>query len=356
MIDVDVVDGWFEASKTLPGGPARFAVFDRNALFTLDQLVEATACETGETCTIEFLQKKAAEGWFPLLPRPCRPDELGAPMYVPSRVGVFLQLERARWSNAELRLAAYLEEATIDAVTTETDYSDDDLEVLEAHLADRVEGLKGSKRWDKDGHPVDLAPEITKDEKTLAVVRKWRRDGIPESRREVVSKYAYRVRARNEMVTLMMVESDRAKLRAGYSPTVHFREHQIGPDATFDPAHIEWEGSIRHAAAHADPPASPLLRVDGFLLNGDKIVSTRTMTPREYEQTWERQRVSDYLHTWARLQGERRCLHCLSPLPPDSKGSRQFCDDKCRNAEKMRRHRSNNPEAVLRAQEKYWKT
>src|SRR4051812_11380107 len=81
MIDVDVVDGWFEASKNLPGGPARFAVFDRNALFTLDQLVEATARETGETCTIEFLQQKAAEGWFPLLPRPGTPDELGAPMY-----------------------------------------------------------------------------------------------------------------------------------------------------------------------------------------------------------------------------------------------------------------------------------
>jgi hypothetical protein len=27
------------------------------------------------------------------------------------------------------------------------------------------------------------------------------------------------------MVTLTMVEGDRAKLRAGYSPTVHFREH-----------------------------------------------------------------------------------------------------------------------------------
>jgi hypothetical protein len=56
--------------------------------------------------------------------------------------------------------------------------------------------------------------------------------------------------------------------------------------------------SIRHAAAHSDPPAPPLLRVDGFLLDGDKVAK----------------------------------------------------------AEKMRRYRDGNPEGVLRAQEKYWKT
>jgi hypothetical protein len=281
MIDVQVVDAWFEASKDLLGGPVRFAVFDRGALLSLDQLCSAVNSETGETCTVDFLQKKAAEGWFPLLPMPGAPDQFGAPLYVPSRVGLFVRLEREGWSNAELRLAAYLEKATIDAVTTSTDYSDDDLEVLEAHLADRVEGLKESTRWDQDGKPVDLTSEIAEDEKTLAVVRKWRRDGIPERRRDDVAKYAYRIRAQNEMVTLMMVKGDRAKLRAGYSPTVHFREHQIGPDASFDPAHIDWDSTIRHASAHADPPSPPRIRVDGFVFNGEKVVSTRTMTPRE---------------------------------------------------------------------------
>jgi hypothetical protein len=356
MIDVQVVDAWFEASKNLLGGPVRFAVFDRSALLSLDQLCSGVKSETGETCTVEFLQKKAAEGWFPLLPVPGTTDELGAPLYVPSRVGLFVRLDREGWSNADLRLAACLEEATIDAVTTTTDYSDDDLEVLEAHLADRVAGLIGSKRWDKDGNLVDVSAEIAQDERALAVVRKWRRDGLPERRREDVAKYAYRVRAQNEMATLMIVEGDRAKLRAGYSPTVHFREHQIGWDATFDPAQIDWDSTIRHASAHADPPAPPFIRVDGFVLNGEQVVSTRTMTPRDYEAAWERQRVEDYLHMWARLQGEKRCLHCLAPLPPESKDSRRFCNDRCRTAEKMKRHRRKNPEAVLRAQEKYWKS
>lgn len=354
MIDVALVDSWFEASKDLPGGPVRLAVFDRGALLPLDQLASAVVAETGDPCTAEMLQRQAAEGWFPLLTRPGTTDELGAPLYVPSRVELFMRLEREGWANAELRLAAYLEEATIDSVTTATDYSDDDLEVLEAHLADRAEGLKTSKRWDKEGNAIDLGPEILEAEQTLAIVRKWRRNGIPERCREHVSKHAYRVRAQNEMVTLMMVEGDRAQLRAGYSPTVHFREHQIGPDATFNPAEIDWESSIRHAAAHVDPPAPPLMRVPGFLLSGDKILSTRTMTPREYEVEWEKQRVRDYLHTWARLQGEKRCLHCLAPLPVDAKDSRRFCNDRCRAAERMKRHRRENPAAVLKAQEKYW--
>jgi hypothetical protein len=45
-----------------------------------------------------------------------------------------------------LRLAAYLEEATIDAVTAEGAYSDDDLETLAAHLRERVDGLKTGQR------------------------------------------------------------------------------------------------------------------------------------------------------------------------------------------------------------------
>ena len=79
--------------------------------------------------------------------------------------------------------------------------------------------------------------------------------------------------------------------------------------------------SIRHAAAHSDPPAPPLLRVDGFLLDGDKIVSTRTTTPREYEAACTPGRG---------CRASARCLHCLAPLPPDSKDSRRFCDDKWR--------------------------
>lgn len=356
MIDVQVVDAWFEVGKDMPCGPVRFAIFDRSTLFPLDQLVSAVTSETGEACTVELLQKKAAEGWFPLLTRPGTSDELGAPLYVPSRVGLYMRLEREGWSSAELRLAAYLEEATIDAVTMEGAYSDDDLETLAAHLRERIDALKTGTTWDKERRVVDRAPELAETERNLAAVLKWQRKGIPAGRQEVIAKHAYRVRAQNEIITLQMVEGDRAKVRAGYGATVHFREHQIGPDATFDPAHIDWDSTIRHSSAHAEGQSAPCIRVDGFVLAGDKIVSTRTLRPRDYDSAWQRQRIDDYLLTWARLKGERLCLHCLAPLPSDAKDSRQFCNDRCRNAEKMKRHRRENPRAVERAQEKYWKT
>lgn len=114
--------------------------------------------------------------------------------------------------------------------------------------------------------------------------------------------------------------------------------------------------SIRHAAAHSDPPAPPLLRVDGFLLDGDKIVSTRTTTPREYEAAWERQRIANYLHTWARLQGERPLPPLPCALAARLEGLAPVLRRQVAKAEKMRRYRDGNPEGVLRAQEKYWKT
>jgi hypothetical protein len=156
------------------------------------------------------------------------------------------------------------------------------------------------------------------------------------------------------MIRLHIIESDRAKLRAGYGPTVFFNcVEGWGRDSTYDPKHIDWVTTLKLAYADAD---RPVLRVDGFVLDGDKIVSTRTMRPRDYDAEWQRQRIDEYLLTWARLQGEKRCLHCLAPLPPDAKDSRRFCNDRCRNAEKMKRHRRENPAAVERAQEKYWKT
>jgi hypothetical protein len=85
MIDVQVVDAWFEAGKDMPCGPVRFAVFDRSPLLTLDQLAFAGGSETGEACTGETLQRKAAEGWFPLLTRSGTADELGAPPYTVAR-------------------------------------------------------------------------------------------------------------------------------------------------------------------------------------------------------------------------------------------------------------------------------
>jgi predicted nucleic acid-binding Zn ribbon protein len=357
MIDIQVVDAWFEASKDILGAPARFAVFDRRALLPLAQLASGVTNETAEPCTIEQLQKKAGEGWFPLLPLQGTSGEFGAPLYVPSRIGLYLRLERDGWSNSELRLAACLEEALIDATTIKDIYSDDDLVTIVSHLQERIDCLGTVTTKDGAGRVIDRSAEIIEDERILALVTKWREQGAPAARKDDLAKFAHRVRAQHEMVTLHMVEADRGKLRAGYGPTVHFRRWTCaGPDASYEPEHIDWDTTIRLSSAHADPMNLPTIRVEGFLLEGDSIRSTRTMRPPEYAALWDRCRIDQYLLTWAHLRGEKLCLHCLAPLPPDAKDSRRFCNERCRSAAKMKRHRRENPEAVLRAQERYWKS
>ena len=98
-------------------------------------------------------------------------------------MGLYVRLEREGRSNAELRLAAYLEEATIDVFTAEGACSDDDLETLAAYLRERVDGLKTGTTWDKDGRVVDRAPELAETEKNLATVLKWQRP-MPQRRED----------------------------------------------------------------------------------------------------------------------------------------------------------------------------
>ena len=118
-----------------------------------------------------------------------------------------------------------------------------------------------------------------------------------------------------------------------------------------------WDLAISAAIAHGrELSDEPPLRVPGFLLKGEQILSTRTLRPGQYAELWKAYDLDVYLETWARLHGERRCLNCFAPLPSVTAGARRFCSEKCRNATKQRRFRERNPEAAERAQAKYWKS
>ena len=97
-----------------------------------------------------------------------------------------------------------------------------------------------------------------------------------------------------------------------------------------------------------------MIRVPGFVLYGDKIVSTQTLTPHDYEQRWKQHDLDQYRLQWAEIQGQRRCLHCLMPLQDSASGRRMYYSEKCRNASKQKRYRQRNPEAVKEVQQKYW--
>lgn len=148
---------------------------------------------------------------------------------------------------------------------------------------------------------------------------------------------------------------ERAQIQAGYSPFVVCTGDWRSKDRKFlfDARLIHWDLTIKSAIGHTGDD-TPIIRVPGFLLHGDRVVSTKTLAPRNYEQLWKEHRLDQYLLTWAAVQGEKRCLNCLSKLPDSSDFRRRYCSDKCRNALKQKRFRVNNPDAAFEANRKYY--
>src|SRR5260370_28522033 len=135
MFDLEAMDRIYEEGKA-SGGVVHWGLFDKRILLTMAQLPDAVKGETGEAIDEDGLRAKAQAGWFPLLKGAgFKGDEQGAPLYVPSRVGLFLKLERDGYGADELRVIAELEEWSIDNMYTvdELAYVDDDLDTLVLH-------------------------------------------------------------------------------------------------------------------------------------------------------------------------------------------------------------------------------
>ena len=104
-----------------------FGIFDKRVLLPLSQLPECVLGETNEVLPSERLERLVEEGWVPRLQLEDG-HEPGFPLYVASRVGLFLQLERQGYSPSELRAIASHEEEYIDNILVAEDspYLDDD--------------------------------------------------------------------------------------------------------------------------------------------------------------------------------------------------------------------------------------
>jgi hypothetical protein len=120
-------------------------------LLPLEQLPHAVTAETGEKISEQEIHEKAMARWFPLLDGAgWEGDQQGVPLYVPSRIGLLLQLEKEGYAPDELRLIAETEEWTIENILTTEDlaYVDDDLEALVLFAESRVDAMEHSwKRW-----------------------------------------------------------------------------------------------------------------------------------------------------------------------------------------------------------------
>jgi hypothetical protein len=356
MIDLELVDRMFEEGQKT-GLPMQFAIFDKRILLPLALLAHAVAQETGETMSEDELRGRAADGWFRLLQGAgAGGDEEGAPLYVPSRIGLLLKLQRTGWEAKELRQIAECEEWMVENVHTADGfaYSDDDLETLVLHRQEQVGSIEASR--DVSGQPLDRADELEKVQRELGYLRRFQREGIPDRLRETIAKAAFRVRAFNDVVRVWMLEMERDQVRAGYSPFVQCTSHSWSGRDGFHCRGIRWAGTVRAAIANGEGSADVPIRLPAFVLKGDRVTPTRTLRPVEYAALWKQHDVDAYLEAWADVTGERRCLNCFAVLSADADDRKRFCGQKCRNAAKQRRLRERNPEAVELAQKRYWQS
>jgi predicted nucleic acid-binding Zn ribbon protein len=352
LIALEFVDKLFEACPQL-----QFSIFNKRVLLPLTQLPEAVARETGQTISEGELRIRAGQGWFPLLPGAGDDGtEEGSPLYIPSRIGLFLKLQKEGYSTDELRVVAEYEEGLIDdvLVTHELTYADDDVEVLLLHTQERVDSLE--QCFDSNGIRIDRTAEVERARRDLDLVKKLRAEGIPDRLSKTIARQAFRVRAFNEWLRLELLDHERSKIAAGYSPFVRCSSESWNKDRGFRGGPIRWQDTVRSALAFCDKSDAASIRIPEFLLRGDRIIPTRTLRPGEYSQLWKEYDLDAYLECWVRLRGERRCLNCLGALPEDSDERKRFCSEKCRNAAKQRRHRERNPDSVERAQQRYWQS
>lgn len=328
----------------------QFGIFDRRVLLPMDQLISSVRAETGEVVSAEDLRKTANDGLIPL-------SDAGAPLYVPSRVGFLVQLERQGYNTAELRDIADDEETLItELLTTEQlAYIDDDLDFLINYCTEII----------KQGFHVTTeecrasAAKRENYERYLVTLRRYRTMGLPENCKDSIAEVAFNHRAHSEAIRVMLLDQDRARLRAGYSPAVcalasryDCKEDSPGLfEATVE--RIHWEWTIQGALAR-DEARAPRIRVPGFLLEGERVTPIETLTPNKYKALWEQHDLDGYLQAWSKINGERRCLNCFTILDTSGSPTRRYCGVRCRNAAKQRRFRKGNPVAYYENQRKYW--
>jgi hypothetical protein len=194
-----------------------------------------------------------------------------------------LALERDGYAADELQTIAEEEEWWIDNLLTIDDlaYIDDDLETIVGYAEEFLHALDTVDTYDASGQLMDRSEERVLCEQNLRLFQQFQREGIPQHSRRRIAKYAYRIRALNESTRVWLLERDREKIRAGYSLSVHFDDGLVSPIKKAVDSGIHWYITIQVAAArsHSDIPT---IRVPAFLLHGDKVVSTKTLLPREY--------------------------------------------------------------------------
>jgi hypothetical protein len=338
-------DRLYDASMALFGTPVRIGVFDRTLLLPLAQLPEIVGSETDEELPLGRVGSLVSEGWIPDLRLPDSGDP-GFALYAPSRVGLFVVLEREGYDAGELRALAAYEEGLIDAVLVNGDmpYLEDDRELLLLEMGDRLQEAQYELERLRDGSPFSnrgesqVISEIEGLRRSLSLLENHSLASMTTAVRERTARMAYRVRMRHEQVRLMVLEHERRMIRAGYTPYLHFSSLYYGSDDAEPPVtgKPNWELSLSQPWACEDGAS---IRLPGLRIKGTEMTFSPPPRPKEYARRWRELDLDGYLRVRAEVVGSRECKHCHRELPVGAPLARRYCNDTCKANAKMQSYR-----------------
>ena len=367
MFDAEIADRFFDVSIEITGNPPNAFLFDKRYLLPESTLADKVRTETGHDLTSEQLRTYAAAGWFSLLPGAGdEGTENGVPLYVPTRIGMFVDLRKDGYADAELAAFAEHEEWMVDNIytTDELTYVDDEVEEVRRAMKEKLEWIKldlnGTLETEDTCIPITRSSltdaeraKLANQEATATRILRFC-DSVPSeamshSTRRELQRLAFQHRMRNDCIRTWMMERDRSKLRAGYSVNVQFKDGETFGRDGFVAGEIDWRRTL-----YKPDGVVQAIRVPGVILDGSQITITKTPAPQAYEKIWKELDLEEYFAIWARIAQERICPHCKTRLADDADARRRYCSDSCKEAAKQKRFRQRNPRANARAQGKYW--
>ena len=273
------------------------------------------------------------------------------------------------YSIAELKKIAEFEESMIDCVFTADDlaYEDDDVTLLFTHAQEQVETCSCRLQQLTDrAQPLlseDRATDIAETRGRLAsaqaainTLNSIARDRVGNAGGDQIARAAFQVRMLNEMIRNTSLESDRAKVRAGYSPWVIFQSESTSwadGKAIHTFGRILWEATV-HDGFVLDEKEGAGVRVPGLHLVRGQVTIIEGVSPTEYERRFRDYNLDGYFQARAKVLAQRACLHCSRALPDEADQRRQYCNERCREAAKQKRFRTRHPEKVIAINERYW--
>lgn len=353
MLDNDLLDQLYDDELKATGdSPFYMALFDKRVLLPITQLPDSVVNETGEVLSAERAASLVQEGWIPGI---CSVESrgLGFPLYVPSRVGLLLHLERDGWSAPELAAIAEQEEALIDdiLVAEDTPYEDDDVLTVIGAYQDQVDEYERQLAWlDESVRRAwsDIQPAGAEDaagisshleglHKALRLLRAKPWEAMSEALRGRIRRAAFKIRFNHEYVRLLLISEDRATIAQGYSFFIQFdgyKSNGLRPqDFAFE--QINWQRTLKSGWLTGEDDALPI-RLPGLVIRNDEVTQIHRLIPSEYGELWKRYDLEAYFKHFAKREGQRICERCLRPLGHSSVPRKKYADLRARMLQRRR--------------------